>query len=176
MRQRNAVGEMTTIGNRKFFSDRFHERSFTEKLPNRQLPHRQYELRLQQLEFTFEPHRALRNFVGRGDAISTLRTLAWKTPAHRREIDPIPHLIFAPAECTFEPLEERFPRGPGERSAELRLLVSRCLANQQDFAHDRATIHDGLVHTRTASAGTKGSEVFNQSSGSSHPKNPHSDH
>src|SRR5688500_11132166 len=126
---------MTTIGNREFFSDRFHERSFTEKLPDRQLPHRHYELRPQQLELTLEPHRALRNFVWRRDAITTLRAFARKAPAYGRKIDPVPDLVFAPAECTFEPLEECFPRGPGERSAELDRKSTRLNSSHLVISH-----------------------------------------
>jgi hypothetical protein len=156
MRQRHAISRVPGVVNAKFFADDHGQRAFAEKLRDGKLAHRQHEMRPQQGELAPEPAGAMGDFVGRGHAIAAPGALAGKTAADSGKINTVACLVLAPPERLVEPLEERPARGPRERSAELRLLVSGRLADEQHATRDRAADDHRLVHARTKRASAQG--------------------
>ena len=130
MRQRNAVRRMAAIRDPKFLPDRLDQRALAEKLPDGQFADGQHQCRAQQLKLALKPSRARRNFVRRGHPVAARRTLARKTPTHRRKVDPVPRLLLRPTERIVKPPKKRAARRPRERPAKLRLFVTRRLTDE----------------------------------------------
>ena len=96
MRQRDAVGAMAAVVDDEFFPDRFDKRSFAHELSDGKFTDWQHERGPEQRELALEPRRTFENLVRRRHAIPAFRTLAWKTPTHRSEINPVAGFLFRP--------------------------------------------------------------------------------
>ena len=87
--------------------------------------------------------------------------LAREVPHHGGHVDPLAELGLARAEGALEPPEERLAGGPGEGTAEPRLVRPGRLAEQEDAAHDRRAVHrrsDEARHPQRADVPVDGPE------------------
>ena len=74
-------------------------RAFAEETRDGEFAHGQHELRPQQLDLAFQPSRAFFDLLGRGHAVAAFGALARKTAADGGEINPVAHLVLAPADA-----------------------------------------------------------------------------
>lgn len=132
MGKRDAVGDVTVVGDGKRFSDDVGQRGGREKLREREFSDGEHELGLKKGEFALEPAGAVGDFVGGGHAVAALGAFAGEAAADGGEVDAVAHLVFGPAEGFVEPFEKRFAGGPGERAPEFWLLIAGCLANEEN--------------------------------------------
>ena len=112
----------------------------------------QHQFGLQQRELTLQPGGAFGYLLRRRHTVAAFPPFARKTTADGGKIDPVAHLVLAPAKRTVKPLEQRLARGPCERPAQLGLLVPRGLPDEHHATDDRAADDGGPVHKRTALA------------------------
>ena len=91
---------------------------------------------------------------------------AGEAAADGSEVDAVARFVLGPAEGFLQPLEECFARGPREGPAELRLLVARRLADEQDARGHRTPDDHGPVHLRTQGAGAESRKMLPDLGGS----------
>lgn len=144
MRQGHTIGHVPTIVDGETLPDDVLEGRNWQKLGDRKFAHWQNQGWLQQSKLALQPMRTIGNLVRCGHSISALRVFPGKTATYRREIDALTHLVFTPPKARRKPLEERLPRRPGKGTAQLRFLVSRGLADQQDPTRHWSSTTTGL--------------------------------
>lgn len=165
MRKRDAVHRVALERDGKGAADGIDERAFAEDLTNGEFADGKNELGFEEPDFAFEPLAAGGDLVGRGHPVAAFGAFTGKAAAHGGEIDAIACLVLGPPERMVEPLEKRLAGGPGERAAELGLLVAGSLADEQDFACDRTAVNHRTDHPRATLARTEGGEMFFESGG-----------
>src|SRR2546423_10927836 len=96
------------------------------------------QLRSQNIDFIVHPGRAIPDLVRRGDAVAAGGSFSRETAADGGEVNLRADLFFVHSAELLKPAEKRTARGPGKWFAEHGLFHAGRLADEHDFAHDRA--------------------------------------
>ena len=147
MGQRNQIKRMSSASYSKLTANDLVEFLQWDKLGNRQLADRNNQIRLQDIQFTFKPNRAITYFLRRRHPITARWIFTGKTAAHCSHIYRSAELLFAHSRGCTKPAKKSLTCGPGKRPSQLRLLIPGRLAHQQNFACHRLTTNHRWMHS-----------------------------
>jgi hypothetical protein len=160
MGQRNEVEFVTGIFGGERCADNFIEFSAGHELEDGEFADGDNEAWAEEIHFGFEPAGAVEDFIGSRDAVASGRSFSGKATTDRRHVDARPESFFIHTGVVIEPAEEFFAGGPGEGTAQDRLLVAGGLSDDDHAAGHCAAADDGLLHLRATSAAEEGQNVI----------------
>ena len=114
MRQWNQIEPMVRAFDIKFPTNHFFQFLAADELGDGEFADGNDQLRLEEIDFIVHPRRAIPDFVGRGNSVTSGSSLAGKTATDRGEINLGADLFFVHAAKLLEPTEERPARCPRE--------------------------------------------------------------
>ncbi len=152
MRQRDEIELLPRAANAKTAADHLVEFADLHELRDGQFPDGNDEARLQDFDFTFQPGRAVCDFLRIWNPIASARRFTRKTATDGCKINLRANGFFLQTGRLFEPAKKRFARGPGKGFSHHRLADARRLTDEQHPAQDSATGNRRRMHERTAPA------------------------
>ena len=155
MGQRNEVRLETVVSDPELAPNDLVELLGRHELVDGKAAHAEDEFGMEDLEFVFEPARAVGNLVIIGHAITAGGFFTGKTAADGGHVNASSELILREAAVFLEPSEKGLAGGPGERASQNRFLVAGGLSDEDDLAGHRAAAHDRFMHLGAKLTGTQ---------------------